>query len=239
MKYIKLFENFEGDDKQKELADELAAYLGVNLDTFAETSKIMAMSPEGIQRWLDAELDKEEPNLPVIEELERLGYEFDLPKVKDLHYAAENDKVGLAKYLLDRGADKEVRRGYGQQTPLHKAAWKDSRAVAELLIDRGAEIDARDKWQQTPLHYAAENDSRAVAELLLDRGADYEARDKWQKTPLHIAAWKDSRAVAELLLDRGAKIDARNKYQQTPLHTAAFYNSRAVAELLRSRGATE
>ena len=77
MKYIKLFENFEGDDKQKELAQELAAYLGVNLDTFAETSKIMAMSPEGIQRWFDAEMENPEPNIPVIEELERLGYEFD------------------------------------------------------------------------------------------------------------------------------------------------------------------
>ena len=71
MKYIKLFENFEGDDKQKELAQELAAYLGVNLETFAETSKIMAMSPEGIQRWFNAEMDKEEPNMPVIEELVR------------------------------------------------------------------------------------------------------------------------------------------------------------------------
>ena len=77
MKYIKLFENFS-DDKQKELADEFAAYFGVNLDTFAETSKIMAMSPEGKQRWFDAEMDKEEPNIPVIEELERLGYKFDL-----------------------------------------------------------------------------------------------------------------------------------------------------------------
>ena len=136
MKYIKLFENFEGDDKQKELADELAAYLGVNLDTFAETSKIMAMSPEGIQRWFDAELDKEEPNMPVIEELERLGYEFDLLN-KNLLYAAENNKVGLAKYLLDRGADYEARNEW-QRTPLHLAAMRDSRAVAELLRSRGA-----------------------------------------------------------------------------------------------------
>ena len=92
MKYIKLFENFEGDDKQKELADELAAYLGVNLETFAETSKIMAMSPDGIQRWFNAEMDKEEPNIPVIEELVRLGYEFDLLN-KDLFYAAQHNKV--------------------------------------------------------------------------------------------------------------------------------------------------
>ncbi len=202
MKYIKLFENFESDDKQKELADELAAYFGVNLDTFAETSKIMAMSPEGIQRWFNAEMENPEPNIPVIEELERLGYEFDLLN-KDLHYAAEHDKVGLAKYLLDRGAKIEARDKW-QRNPLHLAARYDSRAVAELLLDRGAEIDARNKWQQTPLHYAAANDSIAVAELLLDRGADYEARDGNQWTPLHLAAYYDSEAVAELLRSRGA-----------------------------------
>ena len=203
MKYIKLFENFEGDDKQKELADELAAYFGVNLDTFAETSKIMAMSPEGIQRWFDAEMDKEEPNIPVIEELERLGYEFDLPKDKGLHYAAEHDKVGLAKYLLNRGADYEART-ISQFTPLHWAALRGSRAVAELLLDRGAEIDARDENQRTPLHWAARNNILAVAELLLDRGANYEAREIWQQTPLHLAAREDSQAVAELLRSRGA-----------------------------------
>ena len=167
MKYIKLFENFEGDDKQKELAQELAAYLGVNLDTFAETSKIMAMSPEGIQRWFNAEMEKEEPNMPIIEELERLSYEFDLLK-KDLFYAAEHNKVGLAKILLDRGADKDA-RNKGQRTPLHWAAINNSRAVAELLLDRGADYEARDVNQWTPLHYAAWYNSLAVAELLLDR----------------------------------------------------------------------
>ena len=197
MKYIKLFENFEGDDKQKELADELAAYFGVNLDTFAETSKIMAMSPEGIQRLFNAEMDKEEPNIPVIEELERLGYEFDLPKVKDLFYAAEHNKVGLAKLLLDRGADYEART-ISQSTPLHYAADNDSLAVAELLLDRGADYEARDEDNETPLHYAARNDSPAVAKLLLDRGADKEARDVFQQTPWYYASKVMRNALPQL-----------------------------------------
>ena len=219
MKYIKLFENFEGDDKQKELADELAAYLGVNLDTFAETQKIMAMSPEGIQRWFDAEMENPKANIPVIEELVRLGYKFDLLN-KDLFYAAQHNKVGLAKILLNRGADKDVRDGQNQ-TPLHIAAIYDSRVVAELLLDRGVKIEAIDRYQQTPLHYAAYYDSRAVAELLLDRGAEIDAADHIQQTPLHWAAEYDRIAVAELLLDRGADYEARDEKQLTPLHWAA------------------
>ena len=163
MKYIKLFENFEGDDKQKELADELAAYFGVNLDTFAETSKIMAMSPEGIQRWFDAEMENPEPNIPVIEELERLGYEFDLLN-KDLFYAARHNKVGLAKILLDRGAKIEA-SDENQRTPLHLAAMYDSQAVAELLLDRGADYEARDEDDETPWDSAPEYTRKALPQL--------------------------------------------------------------------------
>jgi len=202
MKYIKLFENFS-DDKQKELADELAAYFGVNLDTFAETSKIMAMSPEGIQRWFNAEMENPEPNIPVIEELVRLGYKFDLLK-EDLFYAAGYNKVGLAKYLLDRGAKIDARDGYHQWTPLHYAAKNDSQAVAELLLDRGAKIEARNVNKQTPLHFAAYSNSLAVAELLLDRGAKIDARDRRQSTPLHFAIDNDYEEIADLLRSRGA-----------------------------------
>ena len=163
MKYIKLFENFEGDDKQKELAQELAAYLGVNLDTFAETSKIMAMSPEGIQRWFDAEMENPKPNMPVIEELLRLGYEFDLLK-EDLFYAAEHNKVGLAKILLDRGAKIDARDSE-KWTPLHFAAKNDSQAVAELLLDRGADKDARSKGENTPWDLAYKVMQNALPQL--------------------------------------------------------------------------
>jgi len=163
MKYIKLFENFEGDDKQKELAQELAAYLGVNLETFAETSKIMAMSPEGIQRWFNAEMENPEPNIPVIEELVRLGYEFDLLK-KNLFYAASYNKVGLAKYLLDRGAKIDARNKY-QHTPLHFAAWGTSPAVAKLLLDRGANKEARTDDERTPWDLADEEMQEALPQL--------------------------------------------------------------------------
>ncbi len=163
MKYIKLFENFEGDDKQKELAQELAAYLGVNLETFAETSKIMAMRPEEIQRWFDAEMENPEPNIPVIEELVRLGYEFDLLK-KNLFYAASYNKVGLAKYLLDRGAKIDARNKY-QHTPLHFAAWGTSLAVAKLLLDRGANKEARTDDERTPWDLADEEMQEALPQL--------------------------------------------------------------------------
>ena len=198
MKYIKLFENFEQDDLTKEIED----YLGVDLETFGETQKVLALSPEGLQRWFDAEIDKDNPNLRVIAELERLGYNFDILK-KDLFYAAENDKVGLALYLLDKGANMNA-ANIVQQTLLHYAASSDSIRVATLLLDRGYDMEVKDYRQLTALHIAASSDSIRVATLLLDRGAYMEARSEWQETPLHYAVKNRKIRVANLLRSRGA-----------------------------------
>lgn len=164
MKHIKLFENFNQDD----LTREIEAYLGVDLQTFGEMQKVLALSPEGLEKWIDDELEKEEPNLRVIAELERLGYTDILEA--DLFYAAIKNKIGLAKYLLDRGANIELRNGDGA-TPLHIAAAFDSLQVATLLLDRGADINTGDENQYTPLYYAWSNDSFQVENLLRSRGA--------------------------------------------------------------------
>lgn len=164
MKHIKLFENFNQDD----LTREIEAYLGVDLQTFGEVQKVLALSPEGLEKWIDDELEKEEPNLRVIIELERLGYTDILEA--DLFYAAIKDKIGLAKYLLDRGDDIESRNGDGA-TPLHIAAAFDSLKVATLLLDRGADINTGDENQYTPLYYTWANDSFQVENLLRSRGA--------------------------------------------------------------------
>ncbi len=203
MKQTNPSENFEQD----ELIRDIEAYLGVDLETFGEVQRLMGFSPEGVNRWFEAEIDKDDPNLRVIAELERLGYEFKLPKEKDLFYAAEHDKVGLAIYLLDRGADIEESEHYCHRKPLHFAAKFDSIQVATLLLDRGADIEAKNGYKSTPLHYAASNDSIQVATLLLDRGTDINSSNKWQDTPFHWVAKDDSIRVATLLLDRGADME--------------------------------
>lgn len=65
-----------------------------------------------------------------------------------LHWCANNDDAGVARVLLDRGVDVNVRGfdspsdGPSNSTPLILAAQASAINVARLLLDRGADVNA-------------------------------------------------------------------------------------------------
>jgi len=61
----------------------------------------------------------------------------------DLHGAAIQNRVDIARALIDRGAEVDARSKFGR-APLHAAALNNSLDVARLLIDRGANTDGID-----------------------------------------------------------------------------------------------
>jgi len=225
---VKQFES-ETFDAEREMSD----ILGYDVKLFHQVNKLLFLSQEELQEWFEDEMGKEEPRWDLIKILEsQHSIEFDY---KDLHWTAQNDSVGLAKYWLDKGVEMDVMDKY-RWTPLHWAAEHNSEAVAKLLIDAGADKDAQTENLKTPLHYAASYNSEAVAKLLIDAGADKGAKDDDLWNPLHYAAMNDRERVAKLLLDAGADKEAINKYLRTPLHFAVIYDSEAVAKLLLDAG---
>jgi len=222
MKYIKLFENFDAER-------EMSGILGYDVKLFNQVNKLIFLSPEQLQEWFYREMEKEQPNWDLIEVLQsQHGIEFDY---KNLHWAAEHNNIGLAKYLLGKGADKDAQSKILLWTPLHYAAIYDSKAVAKLLIDARADKDAQTENLNTPLHYAALNDSEAVAKLLIDAGADKEAINKYLRTPLHYAAIKNSEAVAKLLIDAGADKGAKDNKGNIPWYYANNELRQSLPEL--------
>ena len=65
-----------------------------------------------------------------------------------LHMACMNDKLAVAKALLDHGADMSL-ANKESFTPLHAAAWYQRKQCAELLVQRGAPLEARSKNKST------------------------------------------------------------------------------------------
>ena len=112
--------------------------------------------------------------------------------------AARLGDVDKMKYLLDSGADPELRQAWGV-TPLMVAAGltqSDSRMVDEakllealkmLALDAGANIYAIDRSGQTAIHGAANVSGNRLIEFLVSLGADPMAEDNRGRTPHDVA----------------------------------------------------
>ena len=95
-----------------------------------------------------------------------------------LLWACYSDKVEAAVWLLDHGADPDLRHDWGGQghgvsaVALHLAAQHDAVGCVELLLDRGADPTIVDGAHGgTPLGWAEFGGATRAASLLKERGA--------------------------------------------------------------------
>ncbi len=145
--------------------------------------------------------------------------------------AASANRLAVAKFLLENGADVNIRRQSDGRTALNEAAEHGYKGMAELLLDHGADAnETRPNFTDRlpPLILAAQHGFKAVAEVLLAHKADVNVRASGGETPLHVAVANGFMAVAELLLSHGADINARTTTGQTPLHLAAAAGNTTV-----------
>jgi len=104
-----------------------------------------------------------------------------------LGYACFFGHAGLAKLLLDSGADVNLAARNGLAvSPLHSAVARDDASLVGLLLERGADANAVEGSGMTPLHTAAGHGNREVIALLRAAGARAIAA-KDGRTPADIA----------------------------------------------------
>jgi len=86
--------------------------------------------------------------------------------VTPLQSALATRRLEIARLLLDKGADVNVRGSDAGYFPLHYAAAAGSVDLTRLLLSRGARRDVRNADGATPLALAEEKGHREVADLL-------------------------------------------------------------------------
>lgn len=120
-----------------------------------------------------------------------------------LDYAAEQNQVPVARFLLDHGARVDAVQTQGQNrgfTALHRAAISDAADVAQLLLAHGAEVNFHGPLGITPLILAASNGSGRSAQVLLDHGADVLTADGHSETALSAATAHNHPDIVRALL---------------------------------------
>jgi ankyrin repeat protein len=89
-----------------------------------------------------------------------------------LHIACTHGHTDVAKFLIEKGLDVNMRDNK-QQTALHKACeYKQNIDTARFLINKDVNINVKDNDGFTALHLACMNGYTALAKILIDNGAD-------------------------------------------------------------------
>ena len=143
MKYIKLFENFEGYDPYE----------------------LMITPPGKKAEMIIREIEKEESNMTLVRDLIILGANVDWHDEKGLtalHVCANGNHLEIAKMLIDAGADLNMQDDDGR-TALHICAKWNRPEILRMLIESGADKTIPNNDGKLPYELA---DTQELKELL-------------------------------------------------------------------------
>lgn len=148
-----------------------------------------------------------------------------------LHYAAFHSEEEMLKYLIELGADLNIKTAKGK-TPLNcatKVNWFESNII-RMLIENGADVTG----QADALNWAIRVKDKKMFETLLERGAVP------NEDTLIEAVNREQLQMLKLVLDKHPEII--NLHEDTPLahtalHEAVILNDPKFVKVLLERGA--
>ncbi|XP_071729575.1 protein S-acyltransferase 24-like [Rutidosis leptorrhynchoides] len=153
-----------------------------------------------------------------------------------LQWAALNNRVAAAQYILERGADVNAVDLTGQ-TALHWSAVRGALQVADRLLEEGVRVNAADIYGYQTTHVAAQYGQTAFLYHIVSKwNADPDVPDNEGRTPLHWAAYKGFADCIRLLLFLDAHRGRQDKEGCTPLHWAAIRGNLEACTVLVQAG---
>ncbi|CAH8875997.1 unnamed protein product [Trichobilharzia szidati] len=164
------------------------------------------------------------------------GYDvnqLDDEDVSLLHWAAINNRLAIARYLLSKGAQIDRPGGRLAATPLHWAIRQSHLSMVHFLMQRGADPTLMDNTGLACIHVAIQMGNIPIIVYLLSHGVNVDVRDANGLTPLMIACMHvRSVDIFRLLISWGADLYLTDPRGNTVAHYAVnFANFQAVMQL--------
>lgn len=151
-----------------------------------------------------------------------------------LHWAAINNRVGIALYLIERGADVNTQGGLLNETPLHWAVRMNFYRICQLLVERGADMTVRSNAGFDVLHLACQQGNLETIFVLLSLGADPNTPNDKGDTPLiTLLHTKDVNLdIIRLMLRMGADVTIQNPSTgNNALHALCLARPKNILEI--------
>lgn len=162
----------------------------------------------------------------------------DADDVTLLHWAAINNRLEIADFLLSQGAGVNTVGGELRSCPLHWAVRQGHLPMVVKLIRHGADPAVQDGEGGNGLHLAAQLGHTAIAAYLAAKGCPVNGPDATGMTPLMWSCLKSTSHVdpTQLLLTLGASVNvADDVHRNTPLHWAILSKNHYALGLLIDR----
>ena len=154
---------------------------------------------------------------------------------KAFMFAAANNRLENAEYLLDAGIDMNyngIVRGI--DTLLGSVSKEKYFRLIKKLITTGTNVKLLEALGLPILHKSKEKE---CTDFLISEGADVNFKDRNGCTPLHLVALHGNVDCSLSLISAGADVNKKNKEGETPLMKAAHCDKVQFAELLLENGA--